>query len=174
MNPSTAIKQFLDRVRRRRKGFLLVQGGLQVLAWGLAGTLIGNLIAYFSDNPRPFLGPFLIVWAAFLGIGLAAGIIPGLVIGAIGLITAIFSRGKNKRKAAASEEVLTAQLGEVIDQFKAFEIDLEGALTTIDQLFSAFQGQVKPLGKAGYTALLTSLVAGLYVSVHYIVNNLTI
>ena len=78
MDPSTAIKQFLDRVRRRRKGFLLVQGGLQVLAWGLAGMLIGNLIAYFSDNPRPFLGPFLIIWAAFLGIGLAALLVRAL------------------------------------------------------------------------------------------------
>ena len=48
---------------------------------------------------------------------------------------------------------MTAQLGEVIDQFKAFQTDLEGALATIDQLFIAFQGQVQPLGKAGRNAV---------------------
>ena len=78
MDPSTTIKNFLDRVRKRQKSLLLVQGGMQVLAWGVAGALIGNLIAYYSDNPRPFLGPFLIIWAAFLGIGLAALLVRAL------------------------------------------------------------------------------------------------
>jgi TP901 family phage tail tape measure protein len=118
------------------RGGNLLLGGLGGFGLGLGATVgIGALLG------------------APLGIGLAAGVIPGLVIGAIGLITAIFSRGKNKRKAAASEEVLTQQLGEVINEFKTFQTDLEGALASIDQLFEAFQGQVGPLGKAGRNAV---------------------
>ncbi|MEE8268473.1 MAG: hypothetical protein V3R23_00550, partial [Nitrospinaceae bacterium] len=70
MDSSTTIKNFLNRVHKRRKGIRLVQGILQFLTLALTGALIGNLIAYFSDNPRPFLVPFLIVWATLLGIGL--------------------------------------------------------------------------------------------------------
>jgi len=70
MDSSTTIKNFLDRVNRRRKGIRLVQGVLQFLTLALLGALIGNLVAYFSDNPRPFLVPFLIIWATLLGIGL--------------------------------------------------------------------------------------------------------
>jgi hypothetical protein len=70
MESSTTIKNFLDRVHRRREGIRLVQGVLQFLTLALTGALIGNLIAYFSDNPRPLLVPFLILWAALLGIGL--------------------------------------------------------------------------------------------------------
>ena len=78
MDSSTTIKNFLDRVHRRRKGVRLVQGTLQFLTLALTGALIGNLIAYFSDNPRPFLVPFLIVWGTLLGIGLIFLLIRGL------------------------------------------------------------------------------------------------
>ena len=121
---------------------LLGSGGNPLLG-GLGGVGIGFGTALGIGS---LLG-------APLGISLAAGIVPGLVLGAIGLVSGILSRGKKKRRAAASEEVLTAQLGEVIDQFKAFQTDLEGALATIDQLFIAFQGQVQPLGKAGRNAV---------------------
>ena len=77
MDSSTTIKNFLDRVHRRRKGIRLVQGVLQFLTLALTGALIGNLIAYFSGNPRPFLVPFLILWAALLGIGLVLLLIRG-------------------------------------------------------------------------------------------------
>ena len=70
MDSSTTIKNFLDRVHRRREGIRLVQGVLQFLTLALTGALIGNLIAYFSNNPRPLLVPFLIIWATLLGIGL--------------------------------------------------------------------------------------------------------
>jgi len=70
MDSSTTIKNFLNRVHRRRKGVRLFQGLLQLLTLALAGALTANLIAYFSDNPRPFLVPFLIVWGTLLGIGL--------------------------------------------------------------------------------------------------------
>ncbi len=78
MDSSTTIKNFLDRVHRKRKGIRLVQGVLQFLTLALTGALIGNLIAYFSDNPRLLLVPFLIVWVTLLGIGLALLLIRGL------------------------------------------------------------------------------------------------
>ena len=78
MDSSTTIKTFLDRVHRRRKTIRLVRGVLQLLTLALAGALAGNLIAYFSDNPRPFLTPFLMISAAFLGIGLIFLLIKGL------------------------------------------------------------------------------------------------
>jgi hypothetical protein len=78
MDSSTTIKNFLDRVHRRRKGIRLARGILQLLTLALAGGLIANLIAYFFDNPRPLLVPFLIIWAAFLGIGLILLLIKGL------------------------------------------------------------------------------------------------
>lgn len=80
MDSSIAIKNFLNRVRRRRKGIHLVQGVLRLLALGLAGALFGNLFAYFSDNPRPFLGPFLIVWGLVLAGGLIFLLVKGLFI----------------------------------------------------------------------------------------------
>jgi len=67
MDSSKTIKNFLDRVHRRRQNIRLVQGLLQLLTIAVAGALVGNLIAYFSDNPRPFLTPFLIGSAFFLG-----------------------------------------------------------------------------------------------------------
>ena len=70
MDSSKTIKGFLDRVHRRRNNIRLVQGVLQILTLALASALIGNLIAYFSDNPRPFLTPFLIGSAAFLALWL--------------------------------------------------------------------------------------------------------
>ena len=78
MDSSTTIKNFLNRVHRRRKGVRLVQGILQFLTLALVGALIGNLVAYFSDNPRPFLIPFFIVWATLLGIGLIFLLVRGL------------------------------------------------------------------------------------------------
>ncbi|MDH3256678.1 MAG: hypothetical protein OEM27_03595 [Nitrospinota bacterium] len=77
MDSSKTIKNFLNRIHRRRKGLRLVQGILWLLTLALAGALIGNLIAYFSDNPRPFLTPFLIVWSALLGIGMILLLIRG-------------------------------------------------------------------------------------------------
>ncbi len=78
MDSSTTIKNFLNRVHRRRKGIRLIQGILQFLTLALAGALIGNLFAYFSDNPRPLLVPFLIIWATLLVIGLIFLLIQGL------------------------------------------------------------------------------------------------
>jgi hypothetical protein len=78
MNSSTTIKNFLDRVHRRRKSIRLAQGLLQLLTLALAGALTGNLFAYFSDNPRPFLTPFLIASATLLGIWLIFLLIKGL------------------------------------------------------------------------------------------------
>ncbi len=121
---------------------LLGSGGNPLLG-GLGGAGIGFGTALGIGS---LLG-------APLGISLAAGIVPGLVLGAIGLVSGILSRGKKKRRAAASQEVLTAQLGDVIADFKGFQTDLEGALATIDQLFIAFQGEVNPLGKAGRNAV---------------------
>ncbi|MEE8205790.1 MAG: hypothetical protein V3T82_02495, partial [Nitrospinaceae bacterium] len=54
-----------------------MQDVLQFLAFGLAGALIGNLIAYFSGNPRPFLVPFLIIWAALMAVGLLILLVRG-------------------------------------------------------------------------------------------------
>jgi tetratricopeptide (TPR) repeat protein len=78
MDSSKTIKIFLNRIHRRRKGLRLVQGVLQFLTLALTGALIGNLIAYFSDNPRPFLTPFLILLATLLAIGLILLLIRGL------------------------------------------------------------------------------------------------
>lgn len=78
MDSSTTIKDFLNRVHRRRKGIRLAQGVLQFLTLALIGALIGNLISYFSDNPRPFLVPFLITWGTLLGIWLIFLLVRGL------------------------------------------------------------------------------------------------
>lgn len=80
MDSSSAIKQFLDRVRRRQTGILLTQGLLQILGIGLAGALLGNLFAYFSDNPRPFLTPFLILITVLLAGGLILLIVKRLFV----------------------------------------------------------------------------------------------
>ena len=77
MDSSTTIKNFLNRVHRRQKNVRLVQGILRFLTLALTGALIANLIAYFSDNPRPLLTPFLIGWAVLLGIGLIFLLIRG-------------------------------------------------------------------------------------------------
>ncbi len=69
MDSSKTIKNFLDRVHRRRKNIRLAQGVLQLLTWALASALAANLVAYFSDNPRPFLNPFLIISVGFIGLG---------------------------------------------------------------------------------------------------------
>jgi len=78
MDSSTTIKNFLNRVHRKRKGIRLVQGVLQILTLALIGALIGNLFAYFSNDPRPLLVPFITVWAVLLGIGLIVLLIRGL------------------------------------------------------------------------------------------------
>jgi fatty acid desaturase len=78
MDSSTTIKNFLNRVQRRRQGICLIQGVLQILTLAVVGALIGNLLAYFSDDPRPLLAPFIIGWAVLLGVGLIALLIRGL------------------------------------------------------------------------------------------------
>ena len=78
MDSSKTIKNFLDRVHRRRQNIRLVQGILRLLTLAVAGALTGNLIAYFSDNPRPFLTPFLIGSAVVLGIWLIVLLTKGL------------------------------------------------------------------------------------------------
>jgi hypothetical protein len=77
MDSSTTIKNFLNRVHKRQKNVRLVQGLLRFLTLALTGALIANLIAYFSDNPRPLLTPFLIGWAVLLGVGLIFLLIRG-------------------------------------------------------------------------------------------------
>ena len=78
MNSSATIKNFLDRVHRRRKNIRLVQGLLQLLTLALVVAMAGNLFAYFSDNPRPFLTPFLIIFATILGVGVIFLLVKGL------------------------------------------------------------------------------------------------
>ncbi len=83
--------------------------------------------------------------------GAALGGIAGAILG--GLFGA-FRRGKLKRRAAASEEAFSAQLIEVVAEFKRFELDFENALDTVDQLFADFS-QVAPqqFGKFGRRAV---------------------
>ena len=78
MDSSRAIIQFLDQVRRRRTGIYLGQRFLQILAGVLAGALFANLFAYFSDNPRPFLTPFVVVLAVLLTAGLVTLLVKAL------------------------------------------------------------------------------------------------
>ena len=94
MDSSKTIKSFLDRVHRRRKNIRLAQGVLQFLALAVAAALAGNLVAYFSDNPRPFLVPFLIVSAAVLGIWLIFILIKGLFFKAPRHQTALWVESK--------------------------------------------------------------------------------
>ncbi|KKM60556.1 hypothetical protein LCGC14_1540620, partial [marine sediment metagenome] len=131
---------------------LLATGGVFAALLGRGGNLLLGGLGGAGIGMATALGIGALLGAP-MAIGLAAGIIPGLVMGAIGLISAIISRGKKKRQAARAEELLTTQLGEVINQFKTFQTDLEGALGSIDQLFATFQGQVKPLGKPGRNAV---------------------
>ena len=114
MDPSTTIKNFLDRVHRRRKGIHLVQGVMQFLALALTGALIGNLIAYFSDNPRPLLIPFLILWTALLGIGLILLLIKGLFFKTPLHQTALWVENKVEglNNSLVSSVQLQPQLGE--------------------------------------------------------------
>ena len=67
MDSAKIIKTFLNRVNRRRKNLRLAQGFLRLLTLTLAVALTGNLIAYFSDNPRPILTPYLIASAVLIG-----------------------------------------------------------------------------------------------------------
>ena len=78
MNSSKTIQSFLDRIHRRRNNIRLVRGILQFLTLVLATALVGNLVAYFSDNPRPFLTPYLMLSAVFLGIWLIFLLAKGL------------------------------------------------------------------------------------------------
>lgn len=96
MKSSALIKNFLDRVHRRRKSIRLLQGLLQLLTLALAGALIGNLFAYFSDNPRPLLTPFLISSSAFLGIWLIFLLARGLFFKTPPHQTALWVEGKVK------------------------------------------------------------------------------
>lgn len=63
MDPAQIINDFLDRVRRYRTRVNLLQGTYLVLILIVAGGLVGNLIAYFLQDPGPYLIPFLVVWA---------------------------------------------------------------------------------------------------------------
>ena len=60
------------------------------------------------------------------------------ILGPAGILFAIFRRGKLKRRAAASEEAFSAQLIEVVQEFKAFQIDFQNSLDSVDQLFAEF------------------------------------
>ena len=63
MDPAQLINDFLDRVRRYRTRVNLLQGTYLVLLLIVAGGLVGNLIAYFLEDPGPYLLPFLVIWA---------------------------------------------------------------------------------------------------------------
>ena len=114
MDSSTTIKNFLNRVHRRRKGVRLIQGLLQLLTLALAGALIGNLFAYFSDNPRPLLVPFTIIWSALLGIGLIFLLIRRLFFKAPLHQTALWVESKvgGLNNSLVSSVQLEAQLNE--------------------------------------------------------------
>ena len=145
-----AQQTLLSRLGINLRGIGPIPGG--VLA---SGGILATLSALQSGSP--LTGALLGAGGgALLGFAFGGpiGAAIGAVVGAItGLISGIFGRGKRKRQAGAAQELLTAQLGQVIDNFKSFQIDLEGALANIDQLFASFQGQVKPLGKAGRRAV---------------------
>ena len=114
MDSLTLIKNFLDRVHRRRKGIRLVGGVLQFLTLVLAGGLIGNLIAYFFENPRPLLIPFTIVWATLLAIGLILLLIKGVFFKSPRHQTALWVENKVEglNNSLVSSVQLEPQLGE--------------------------------------------------------------
>jgi len=108
--------------------------GIGPISGGILASA-GILAALFGIRTgRPLVGAL-----GGAAAGFAFGGPIGAVIGAIvGGVAAVFSRGKLKRRAAASEEAFSAQLVEVVAQFKKFELDFQGALDTVDQLFADF------------------------------------
>jgi len=63
MDPAQLIFQFLDRVRRLRARVQQLHALFQILAVLVSGVLTANVIAYFSEDPRPYLIPFIAVWS---------------------------------------------------------------------------------------------------------------
>ncbi len=62
MDPAQLIFQFLDRVRRLRARVQRLNALFLILAVVLTGALVGNGIAYFAEDPRSYLIPFLAAW----------------------------------------------------------------------------------------------------------------
>ncbi|MBI4389368.1 MAG: hypothetical protein HY580_04240, partial [Nitrospinae bacterium] len=66
MEAAKDIESFLDRVRRERTGFHAMNGFYSILAVLTGAYLTGNLLAYFSPQPRPYLPAFLFLVSAVL------------------------------------------------------------------------------------------------------------
>ena len=117
-------------------GCLLFSGGLLA---GLFGVQRGS----------PVLGAL-----GGAAAGFAVGGPIGAVVGAlVGLIGGVFSRGGLKRRAAALEEVYTAELGRILRAVKSFELTPEQAIAQVQASFEGFAAEWARLGGPGRRAL---------------------
>lgn len=62
MDPRIFIKNFLSRVRRRRRGIQIVKGVYVLLAFLTGSVLLGNLLSYYVPGLQNFGIPFLILF----------------------------------------------------------------------------------------------------------------
>jgi hypothetical protein len=110
-------------------GGLLASGGLFL---GLTGVQRGS----------PVLGAL-----GGAAAGFAFGGPIGAAIGALaGLLGGIFSRGKKKRQASRIAEAGFAEMREIVEQFRRFQIDFETALAQINALWEQMQAGWRQLG----------------------------
>jgi len=110
-------------------GGLLGAGGLLGLS-ALAGSGAGGLTG-------------LIAGAGLAGpLGLA---VVGIAVG-IGALLGALSRGKKKKKASRIAEAGFKEMRKVVDEFRRFQVDFEGALAGVDSIWLEMQTAWRQLG----------------------------
>jgi len=112
MDPAKQIKEFLDRVRKRSSWYQFQHNLFLLLVWLVSGGLIGNLIAYFSSEPRAFLWPFLGLW----------------IVGLIVLLISLFRRGQFSSLRQDQAALLVEEKIEGLDNNLINSIQLEPQL----------------------------------------------
>ena len=107
------------------------------------------------------LDPISLAISAAIALGLfglksakEGNVVGAAILGPAGILFAIFRRGKIRRRAAAAEEAFSAQLIEVVKEYKRFQLDFQSAIEGVDQLWAQFQ-QAAPqqFGKYGRRAV---------------------
>jgi hypothetical protein len=111
-----------------------VTAGLGLFGRGISGSPVAGALggALLGVGGAVGIGALL---GAPIAIGLAAGIIPGIILAGIGALFGFLGRGKKKEQATAIAQQAQKAYKEIIQQFEDYQVDYESALGGVESVW---------------------------------------
>jgi len=126
----------------------LTVGGEALALGGLLVGLTSGFSAFKSGSPLTGALGGAAGGAMFgFSVGGPIGAAIGAIVGGIaGLLSGIFGKGKLKKKASRIAEAGFDEMRKVVEEFKRFQVDFEGALGGVDAIWAQMQDAWRQLG----------------------------